>query len=222
MFFIHVGDATGRTRGSGMVLSCCRPHEKDAEKIRRWQFGQKKSLPRATSPQKRMLKMKLKIRRRTRAAGKDGLEMFHGLQQGISLRALGRSLLAAELRPHGIQTAPPFPAQPIHRFQRQGQPQFFGGGLERKPGQQFHQPRPHQRRRHRVPGQNLGQEQGKRAPATLTLPTVGAKYPLAPTSLAVGRVGIIAQRTAVTVQRPHAAAMRTRRLLEGKSWVFNS
>jgi hypothetical protein len=40
--------------------------------------------------------------------------------------------------------------------------------------------------------------------------------------LAVRRIGIIAQRTAVPVQRAPAAAMRTPRLLEGKSWVFNS
>jgi len=73
-----------------------------------------------------------------------------------------------------------------------------------------------------VPGQNVGQEKGKGAPATAALPTVGAKHPLTPASLAVARVGIIAQQTAVPVQRAAAVAMRTRRLLEGKSCVLNS
>jgi hypothetical protein len=45
---------------------------------------------------------------------------------------------------------------------------------------------------------------------------MGTKHPLPPASLAVRRIGIIAQRTAVPVQRAPAAAMRTRRLLEGK------
>jgi hypothetical protein len=54
------------------------------------------------------------------------------------------------------------------------------------------------------------------------LSTVGTEHPLASERLSVRRVGIIAQRPAVPVQCSHAAAMRTRRLLEGKSWTRNS
>lgn len=143
-------------------------------------------------PQKRMLKLKLKIRRRTRAAGKDNLKVFHGLQQGIGVRTDRWRLLAAEPRPHRIQAAAQSAPQPIHRFQRKGQPHLFDGSLEGKPGQQLYQPAPHQWSRQRVPRQNFGQEEDKGAPAAAAPPTVAAKHALAPAGLAVGGVGIIA------------------------------
>ena len=88
--------------------------------------------------------MELKINRRTRAAGKDGLEMFHRLQQRIGMPADRGRLLATKPRPQRIQLATQSAPQAIHRFQRNRQPQFFGRGLERKSSQQFHQPLPHQ------------------------------------------------------------------------------
>jgi hypothetical protein len=178
--------------------------------------------PQGPSTQKRLLKMPLKIRRGTGAARKDGLEMGHRLQQGIALPADRRCLLATQPCSQRIESAAQTAPQAIQRFQREGQPQCFGRGLDRKTRQQFDQPRPDQRSRHRVPGQHVRQEQGKGAAATAALPAIGAKHPLAPERVSVSGVGIIAQRTAVPVQRPHAAAMRTRRLLEGKSCFFNS
>ncbi len=166
----------------------------------RWrQCGQKKSWLRATSTQKRLLKLKLIIRRWTRTTGKDELKMFHRLQQGIRVRTDRWRLLAAELRAKNVQPLPQPASQPVKRFQREGQPQGFDRSLDRKSGEQFCQPRPHQRSRHRMPRQHLRQEERKSAPATAALPAIGTKHPL-----------------------PPAAAMRTRRLLEGKSCVFNS
>ena len=49
-----------------------------------------KRSPGAVSIQERMLKMKLKLRWRTAAAGKHLPQMFHGLQQRIRVRAGGR------------------------------------------------------------------------------------------------------------------------------------
>lgn len=73
-----------------------------------------------------------------------------------------------------------------------------------------------------MPRKNVGQEKGKRVPATAALPTIGTKHPLPPDGLAVCDDGIIAEATTMTIQCTKAAAMRTRRLLEGKSRVFNS
>lgn len=224
-FIIHGGDTAGARGQSGMVLSCCRQpgsrtRKNTAVAMRpkrqpRWPFAR-------TSAQERVLKMQLKIHRRTRAARKDRLEMFHRLQQRLNLRALGRGASAAEPGPHRIQTPFQFPLQAIKRFQCKGQPHCFGSGLERKSRQQLHQALPHQRGRHRVPRQNLRQQQGKGSSTTAALPAIGTKHPLAPASFSVSGGGIIAQRTAVPVQRAATAAMRTKRLLEGKSLVFNS
>jgi hypothetical protein len=182
-------------------------------KNRRWQ-------PRLT--QKRTLKMKLKLRRGTLAPWENHSEMSEGLVQRISVRDGGWPAPARQLRPQPVQLPPQSPAQPIHRFQGKGQPQFFRRRLERKSRQHFHQPPPHERSRQRVTRQNISQDKKKSPPATPALPTVGTKHPLASESFSTSGVGIIAQSTAVPVQTASAAAMRTRRLLEGKSWVFNS
>lgn len=169
-----------------------------------------------------MLKLKLKISRWNRTARKDGLEMFHRLQDRLGLRAWGRGLSAAEPDPHRSQTLFQFPSQAINRFHRKGHPQFFHRCLEGKSGQQIDQPWPHQRSGQSVSRQNVRQEQGKGASAPTALSTIGAIHPLAPERFSVRGVGIIAQRPAVPVQTAKAAAMRTRRLLEGKRLVFNS
>lgn len=79
-----------------------------------------------------MLEVELKIRRRTPATGKDDLKMFHGLQQRISVRTAGRRMLTAESCPQQIQSVTQTAPQPIYRFQRKGQPQFFDRSLEGK------------------------------------------------------------------------------------------
>jgi hypothetical protein len=50
----------------------------------------KKLSPDVASTQKRTLKTKLKISRRTGAARKDPPQVFHGLKQWVGLRADGR------------------------------------------------------------------------------------------------------------------------------------
>jgi len=174
------------------------------------------------STQKRTLKMKLERRRGTRAPGKNNLEVSQGLQQRISVRNGGRPASARQPRPQHVQLPCQSPPQPIHGFQSKRQPQLFGGGFEGKSRQHLHQPAPHQRSRQRVARQNLSQNEGKGPPATTTLPTIGTIHPLATDRLPAGLDRIVAQRTAVPVQTASAAAMRTRRLLEGKSWVFSS
>lgn len=84
------------------------------------------------SPQKRLLKMKLKIDRWTRTARKHSLEMFHGLQQGIGMPTDRRLLLAAKPGAKWVQPLAQFAPQPIERFQGEGQPQLFNRRLERK------------------------------------------------------------------------------------------
>jgi len=174
------------------------------------------------SPQKRLLKMKLKIDRWTRTARKHSLEMFHGLQQGIGMPTDRRLLLAAKPRAKRVKPLAQFAPQPIEGFQGKGQPQLFDRSLERKTRQQFYQPLPHQRSRQRVARQNLRQTKQKRPPATTTLTPVGTKHPLPPDGLAVGHGGIIAASMTMPVQGADAAAMGTRRLLEGKSCAFNA
>ncbi len=70
--------------------------------------------------------------------------------------------------------------------------------------------------------QNLSQTKQKRPPTTNALTPVGTEHPLPPNGLAVGDGGIIAARMTMAIQGAKAAAMRTGRLLEGKSSVFNS
>lgn len=190
-------------------------------KTRRRQCGQK-PFPPTVSTQERTLKTKLKIRRWTRTARKGDLEMVESLQHRIGVGACRWREFAAKPFPQRVQPAPEFAPQPIPRFQREGQRELLHGSLERKSGQQLHQPSPQPRSGESVTRQNIGQKKGEGASATATLTPVGTKHPLAPERPPVGRVGIIAQQTTVPVQRPDAAAMRTRRLLEGKSWSFNS
>jgi hypothetical protein len=111
-FFVHGGDATRWNRGGGMVLSCCRWHgpgggKKAAAAIR------PKTSPAAASAQKRMLKLKLKISRWTRTARKDGLKMFHRLQQGIGLPTDRWLLLAAKPGAKVVKPLAQFTPQPI-------------------------------------------------------------------------------------------------------------
>ena len=169
-----------------------------------------------------MLKMKLKIQRRTLAARKGGLKMLHGLQQGIGVRADRRWLFPAKPGAKAIQPLAQLAPQPVECFQGKGQPQLFDRSLDRKTRQQFYQPRPHQRSRQCVARQNLRQTKQKRPPATAALPPVGTKHPLPPDGLAVGDGGFIAEGMTMTIQRANAAAMGTGRLLEGKSCAFNS
>jgi hypothetical protein len=166
--------------------------------------------------------MKLKLRWGTLAPRENHSEMSEGLVQRISVRDGGWPAPARQPRPQPVQLPPQSPAQLIHCFQGKGQPQFFRRSLERKSRQHFHQPPPHQRSRQRVTRQNISQDKEKSSSATAALPTVGTKHPLAPEGLPIGLGRIVTQSTAVPVQTASAAAMRTRRLLEGKSWVFNS
>lgn len=166
--------------------------------------------------------MKLKIGRGTTAAGKNRPQMFHGLQQRIRLATDRRRLFPAKSCSHRGQTLPQSAPQPIDRFQREGQPQFFRRRLERKSRQHFYQPPPHQRGRQRITRQYVSQDEGKCPPATAALPAIGTIHPLATHGLTTRLGRIVAQRAAVPVQTANAAAMRTRRLLEGKSWFFNS
>jgi len=166
--------------------------------------------------------MPLKIRRWTGAGGQDGLEMVQRLPQGIR-RAAGRGGLfpektgAQRIQPP-VQSAP----KPVNGFQRKGQPQLFRGRLEGKSRQPLNQTLPEQPRGEGVSRQNPGQEQGKAPATTALLSAVGTEHPLASERLSVRRAGIIAQQPAVPVQCSYAAAMRTGRLLEGKSWTCNS
>lgn len=178
--------------------------------------------PRSTSIQKRMLKMKLKLCRRTTVTSKSLLQMLHGLQKRIDVRAGGWRLFPAQARPHMIQLVLQLASQPVERFQRKGQTQFLHRRLHRAARQQDRQPLPQQRSGHGVAGQHVGQRHGKGAPTTAPLAAIGAKHPLPP--LAFGRHGgrIIAVKLAVPVQCFRAAAMRAPRLLEGKSDLSNS
>ena len=156
-FFIHGGDTAGGRRASGMVLSCCRPRGTSAGKNTEVAIRQETSSPEATSPQERMLKMKLKIHQRTLAAWKGDLKMFNGLPEWVGVRTGRWFLLAAKSYAKTVQPLAQFAPQPIEGFQGKGQPQLFDRSLERKTRQQFYQPGPHQRSRQRVARQNLCQ-----------------------------------------------------------------
>lgn len=174
-----------------------------------------------TSTREGMLKTELKLRQRTRAAGKDRPQMFHGLQQRLHLPAGRWRQLTAKPCPHLIQSTLQPSAQPIDCFQGEGQPQFFHGGFEGKPGQQFHQPRPHQRSGQRVPWENVRQQEGKGLAAAAALPAMGAKYPLAANHLAAALSWIIAVKKTVPIQRLDLAAAGTALLFERKSRASN-
>jgi hypothetical protein len=169
-----------------------------------------------------MLKTELKICRRTRAVRKDRPQMRHGLKQWLGLPAHRRREFPAKPRSHLIQPALQSAEQPIDRFQRKWQPQLFDRSLDRKPGQQLHQPPPHQRRVQRVTRQNIRQHKRKRLATTAALPAIGTIHPLAPDSLAAGFGRIIAAKKAVPVQRLDFSAAGTALLFEGKSVSFNA
>jgi hypothetical protein len=73
-----------------------------------------------------------------------------------------------------------------------------------------------------VTRQNVGQDDGKRLPATAAPPAIGTKYPLAPNGLAAGLRRIIATKKAVPVQRFNLVAAGAALLFERKSRVFSS
>jgi hypothetical protein len=98
---------------------------------------------------------------------------------------------------------------------------LFGRRLERKAGQQFHQPSPQPRSRDRVTRQHVSKDQSKGSSATAAPSSMGTKHPLPPQRPAVAAGRIVAEATTVTVQSADAAAMRTGRLLERKSRVVN-
>jgi hypothetical protein len=148
--------------------------------------------------------------------------MFGGLQQRISLPTGRRRLFAAEPGAKTIQLSMQLTPEPIDCFQGERQFNFFGGGLERKPLQQFHQPLPHQRSGQRVTRQSLSQNKRKSFSATATPPSVGTKHPLAPDGLATGLNRIIAAKDAVPVQGLDFPAAGAALLFERKSWVSKS
>lgn len=98
-FFVHGDEANDQRGRTGIGLSCCRQRGTRAGKNAAAVPRPKKGARNELLTQKRELKAELKIRRRTSAAGKDDLQMFHGLPQRISVRTDGRRLLAAESRP---------------------------------------------------------------------------------------------------------------------------
>jgi hypothetical protein len=73
-----------------------------------------------------------------------------------------------------------------------------------------------------VPRQHLGKNQCHGAPASAALAAVGAEGALASCALRVCLVGIVAQNTAVAVQRAALAAVGAALLLERKSSVCNA
>lgn len=98
-----------------------------------------------------MLKPKLKSGGRTHFVRKHETKVFDRVQQWVSLTAGRWRLFAAKACPPAVELPVQFAPQPINRFQRKGQPELFGGSLDGKPGQQFHQPGPHARRGEGVP-----------------------------------------------------------------------
>ncbi len=225
MVFIHAGDATGGAAAGRRGLSCCRLPGNPVGKKRAMVIRPKlkrRGPPARTSTQKGLLKTKLKISRRTGAAGQDSLEMLERLAHGIAVRAGRRGMFP--IKPGAPHLHPPMPSapQPVERFQRKGQPQLFRRRLAGQPGQHLDQPRPHQRSPQSVTRQDVRQEKDKGASAPAAQPAIGTIHPLPQEGFAVRHQGIIAQRPAVPVQTANAAAMRTGRLLERKSWVFNS
>lgn len=87
--------------------------------------------------QQRMLKTQLKLRDGTPALWKRVLQVSDGLEQRIGVRAWGRLLLATKPRSQSIQVAPQLSAQLIEGLQHKGQAKLFGGGFNRKAGQQL-------------------------------------------------------------------------------------
>jgi len=67
-----------------------------------------------------------------------------------------------------------------------------------------------------VARQHLGQEEGKRAPATAALAAIGTKDPLTPRRPGAHPRGVVTVEFTVAIQRLDAAAVRATLLLEGK------
>lgn len=182
-----------------MVLSRCRRRAicraKNTTAVRR----QKSAAYSRGLSQKRMLKMQLKLSRRTPAVWKDGLEMFHRLKERIGVRADGWFLFATKLRSQQVQTALQTAPQTINRFQGKRQPRFFSRRLDRSVGQQPAEQLPQPHRSERVTRQNIGQENAKGAPAAPTLAAVGTKNALATGRLTVGFGRIVAVEKTVPV-----------------------
>lgn len=169
-----------------------------------------------------MLKMELEEGWGAPAARKDGLKVFHGLQQRIAVGAGRGCLFAAKPGAYQVQLPAQSPPQPVHCFQREGQPEFFHRRFERTARQQAKEQLPKQRRGEGVARQNLRQTNRKGSSATAAPAAIGAEHPLAPNGLGAGLSWIVAAKDAVPVQRANSLAVRARLLLERKSCVFRS
>jgi len=123
-FSFTAATLTERGRRAGLYYRVVARMEPAPGKTRRWQFG-KKSSPGVISTQKRTLKMQLKFRRGTSAVGEYCPQVFHGLQQGIGLLTERRRLFPAKLGANQEEPVPQSAPQPIDRFERKRQPQFF-------------------------------------------------------------------------------------------------
>jgi hypothetical protein len=218
---IHAATLPARGSGAGVYCRVVAGLKVPAEKSCDGNAAKSETQPAALS-QKGMLKTELKIRRRTHTSKEDRPQMLHGLQQRLNLLAGRWCLLPTQARPHLIQPALPAASQPIERFHDERQPQFFNSSLDRKPGQQLHQPPPHQRSIQRVTRQNVREHNGKCFATAATLPAIGTKHPLATDNLAAGLNRIIAAKNTVPVQRFDFAAAGTALLFEGKSESFSA
>ena len=94
----------------------------------------------------------------------------------------------------------------------------FQGGARQQADQQSRQ----LQGGHAVPRQHLGQADGHGAPATAALSAVGAIGALPSRALPLGVVGIVAQDTAVAIQRAAQAPVGAALLLARKSSVCNA
>ena len=130
--------------------------------------------------------------------------------------------LPAKPRPQRVQPPDQAAAQAIDRFQGERETHLFRRRLAGKSRQQFHQPLPHQRGRERVTPLRRRHEHRKHPGTPLAQSAIGTIHPLAPLPLAAGPQRTLTRSVTAAVQRPDAAALRTGRLLEGKSSVFNA
>jgi hypothetical protein len=179
----------GRVADSLVVLSPAGKIGRPDNRRDNW-AGRRRARGRLT--QERMLKTDLKPRHRTGLAGKDQLQMFHGLQQRIGLATGGRFQLAGQPGAHGIQALAQAGEQMISRLQCKQPGQRLRRRFDGSTGEPLAEQLPQERRADRVAREHLGQEEGKRASAAAALAAIGTKDPLAPGQATVGGGGIVA------------------------------
>ena len=80
---------------------------------------------------------------------------FGDARRFVRVSAVRWGLFPAKPGAQPCQPAVPSAPQPVDRFQRKGQTQFFRRRLDGKPGQHLDQPRPNQRSPQRVTRQNV-------------------------------------------------------------------